>query len=304
MQLFYLKGSDSLTSSVSTQVSKQTNIFTRFLVKIDWDKIFSNMVAITLSLILLSIFFLIVHWFGKKIIIHSFKRAKINDHLSTNRISTIYTLSLNIFHYCILFFYFYAILSVIGIPVGTLIAGAGIFSVALGLGAQGFVKDIVTGFFILLEQQFDVGDEVKIDTVSGTIHAVGLRTTQIIDYDGTLHFIPNRNITIVSNLSRNDMRALIDIYFDPSSDIQKMTTIIKDINQRLAPKYKEITQGPTILGTVDNGNGILSFRVVIYTKNGAQYTVQRAFLTEYLETLTQKGFKINNSPVNLAATTK
>lgn len=304
MKLFYLKESNLVTSSVSSQVSKQTNILTHFLTKIDWDKILSTFITTTLSLILLSILFLILHWTGKKIISHSFKRAKINDHLSTNRISTIYTLSLNIFHYFILFFYFYAILSVVGVPVGTLIAGAGIFSVALGLGAQGFVKDIVTGFFILLEQQFDVGDEVKIDAISGTIHAVGLRTTQIIDYDGTLHFIPNRNITVVSNLSRNDMRALIDIYFDPSSDIQKMTAIIKDINQELAPKYEEITQGPTILGTVDNGNGILSFRVIVYTKNGAQYAVQRAFLTEYLEVLNQKGFKINNSPISLASATK
>ncbi|MFT9191073.1 MAG: mechanosensitive ion channel family protein, partial [Liquorilactobacillus sp.] len=83
MQLFYLKSSDSVTSGVSTQVSKQTNILTHFIIKIDWDKIFSTMITITLSLILLSIFFLILHWLGKKIISHSFKRAKINEHLST-----------------------------------------------------------------------------------------------------------------------------------------------------------------------------------------------------------------------------
>lgn len=299
MLLFYLKNSDSVTKNVSTQFSKQTSVLTHFLTKINWDSIFSKIITSTLSIFFLSIFFLIVYWLGKKIIKHSFKRAKISDHLSTNRISTIYTLTLNIFHYCVLLFYFYAILSIIGVPVGTLIAGAGIFSVALGLGAQGFVKDIVTGFFILLEQQFDVGDSVKIDSISGTIHAVGLRTTQIIDFDGTLHFIPNRNITIVSNLSRNDMRALIDIYFDPSSDIQKMTSLINQVNQKLTPKYTEITQGPTILGTVDNGNGILTFRIIIYTKNGAQYEIQRTFLSEYIETLTQQGFKINNSPITL-----
>jgi small conductance mechanosensitive channel len=198
-----------------------------------------------------------------------------------------------------LFFYLYAVLSVLGIPVGTLIAGAGILSVALGLGAQGFVTDVVTGFFILLEQQFDVGDEVKIGSINGTIHAIGLRTTQIVDYDGTLHFIPNRNITIVSNLSRNDMRALIDIYFDPNEDITKMSKIIKNVNQELAPKYPEITQGPTLLGTIDNGHGQLALRVIIYTKNGAQYTVQRIFLATYLEELSKAGCKIANSPLNL-----
>ncbi len=120
-----------------------------------------------------------------------------------------------------MFFYFYAILSILGIPVSTLLASAGIVSVALGLGAQGFVTDIVTGFFILLEQQFSVGDVVKINTITGKIHAVGLRTTQVISDDGTLNFIPNRSITVVSNMSRNNMQAVIDIRLDPKKMLVK-----------------------------------------------------------------------------------
>ncbi|WP_281164320.1 mechanosensitive ion channel family protein [Liquorilactobacillus sicerae] len=300
MHFFYLaKDNGSLSSSVSKQMSQQTNIITHYFTNIDWDSVISKIVTTFLSIILLSILFFMINWIGKKLISRSFKHPKRSDHLSANRLQTIYTLSLNIFHYSILFFYFYAVLSILGIPVGTLIAGAGIVSVALGLGAQGFVTDVVTGFFILLEQQFDVGDEVKIGTISGTIHAIGLRTTQIVDYDGTLHYIPNRNITIVSNLSRNDMRALVDVYFDPNEDIQGMSAVIKQVNQQLAPNYPEITQGPTLLGTIDNGHGNLALRVIIYTKNGAQYTVQRDFLAAYLEKLTQAGYKIANSPLNL-----
>ncbi|GAJ27438.1 potassium efflux system KefA protein [Liquorilactobacillus sucicola DSM 21376 = JCM 15457] len=300
MQYFFLDAKNSsLTTDVSHQVSRQTNFLTSYFSSINWNQIISKMVTLLLSIILLSLFFILINWIGKRIIYRSFKTTRKNEHLTVNRINTIYTLSLNIFHYSVLFFYFYAILSVLGIPVGTLIAGAGIMSVALGLGAQGFVTDVVTGFFILLEQQFDVGDEVKIGQIEGTIHAIGLRTTQVIGYDGTLHFVPNRNITIVSNLSRNDMRALIDIYFDPTEDIQAMSLIIKQVNDKLTSHFPDITKKPTLLGTVDNGKGNLSLRVVIYTKNGAQYEIQRTFLAAYLEELRKAGFKINNSPLNL-----
>ncbi|MCC9882215.1 mechanosensitive ion channel family protein, partial [Streptococcus agalactiae] len=105
----------------------------------------------------------------------------------------------------------YWILSILGVPISSLLAGAGIAGVAIGLGAQGFLSDVVNGFFILLENQFDVGDIINVGTVSGTVTNVGIRTTQIHDFDGTLHFIPNRNITIVSNKSRSNMRAQIDI---------------------------------------------------------------------------------------------
>lgn len=302
MRYFFLDANNSsLTADVSHQVSRQTNFLASYFSSINWNQIISKIVTLFLSLILLSIFFIVVNWIGKRIIYRSFKTTRKNEHLTVNRINTIYTLSLNIFHYSVLFFYFYAILSVLGIPVGTLIAGAGIMSVALGLGAQGFVTDVVTGFFILLEQQFDVGDDVKIGQIEGTIHAIGLRTTQIIGYDGTLHFVPNRNITIVSNLSRNDMRAMIDIYFDPTEDIKAMSLIIKKVNARLTPHFPDITKKPALLGTVDNGNGSLSLRIIIYTKNGAQYEIQRTFLAAYLEELTKAGFKINSSPINLTS---
>ncbi len=178
---------------------------------------------------------------------------------------------------------------------------AGILSVALGLGAQGFVTDIVTGFFILLEEQFSVGEYVRLGNVQGTIHAVGLRTTQILGDDGALHFIPNRSITVVSNFSRNDMRALIDVLIDPNKDIKEMESIIGQVNEKLTPNYAEITEPPKILGTVDTGNGRLVLRVIIYTKNGAQASVQREFLSAYLAALNEAGFKIPIAPLNLSS---
>lgn len=288
------------TSLLTTPVVKDTNFLKNYLNNIDWDAAFSKLVATVISLVIVSFLFLIIHSFGKKIIKNGIKKGKLTKHWSQGRIDTIYTLSQNIFHYTILFFYFYAILSILGVPVGTLLAGAGIMSVALGLGAQGFVTDMVTGFFILLEQQFSVGDSVRIGTIEGTVHAVGLRTTQVLGYDGTLHFIPNRNITIVSNLSRNDMRALIDVRIDPKKDLNEMKALMNTVNEQLTPKFQaDITKPPVIVGTIDTGNGVLAMRVVIYTKNGAQVRIQAAFLAAYLEKLKEAGFVIPNPALNL-----
>ena len=87
---------------------------------------------------------------------------------------------------------------------------------AIGFGAQGFVNDVVTGFFILLEAQFDVGDVVKLGTISGTVTQPRVTYNCGKSYDGTVNFIPNRNITIVSNLSRSNMQVLYQIAVSPN----------------------------------------------------------------------------------------
>ncbi|WGN89657.1 mechanosensitive ion channel family protein [Ligilactobacillus faecis] len=301
---FLTTSQKSISSDVTKQVAKQTNILDNYIKNINWDNIITKILMTTISLVLISLLFLLLHSVGKKVIQRSFASAKNKDsHYSLGRLGTIYTLTQNIFHYCILFFYFYAVLSLLGIPVSTLLASAGIVSVALGLGAQGFVTDIVTGFFILLEQQFSVGDVVKINSITGTIHAVGLRTTQVVSDDGTLNFIPNRSITVVSNMSRNDMRAVIDIRLDPKKTNAEMKKVIEAVNQKISPTLPEIIKGPDILGVVDLGKGALVFRVIAYTKNGAQAKVQRTLLDQYLSALKQAGFEIPLSPLNLTSPT-
>ncbi|SEM96199.1 small conductance mechanosensitive channel [Ligilactobacillus sp. WC1T17] len=279
---------------------KGQNIIQKYFTNYNWDQMISTFLSTLFSLAVVSLLFFVIHTVGKKIIKKSFHTARKNTaDLALGRINTIYTLSMNIFHYAVLFFYFYAVLSILGVPVSTLLASAGIVSVALGLGAQGLVSDIVTGFFILLEQQFVVGDDVKIGTIEGTVSAIGLRNTQITGYDGTLHFIPNRSITIVSNMSRNDMRVLVDIRLDSNKDLEKMKQIVASVNQELTPKLSDLTKQPQILGTVDLGSGDLVLRVIAYAKNGAQYAISRQLRDSYLDALKDHGFDIPTSPLSL-----
>lgn len=274
--------------------SSLQHLWSKFIEHYDWEKLLNTVTSRLFQFILLSILFLIIRWVGKAIIQKAFNKYRDSKlaTVSANRTDTIHSLVLNIFTYIILFFWIYALLTLIGVPVGTLIAGAGIFSLALGLGAQGFVSDIVTGFFILLEQQLDVGDAVKINAIEGTVTAIGLRTTQVTSYDGTLNFIPNRNIQIVSNLSRNAMRALIEIKVNPNTPIDDITKIIKEVNEQLTPKFPEITKGPTYLGTSISADGHLALQVIVYTTPGEQFTVQRAFLSAYLRAIREAGISL------------
>lgn len=296
--------STMLEKAKEPKIAKEPGIWIQFLKQVNWNQIISIIITKAIILVTICITFLIINSLGKKLIrkliLHTTKNNKNNNYIPDGRIRTIYTLVNNTFRYTMLFFLIYALLSLFGIPVGTLIASAGIASVALGLGAKGFVTDVVNGFFILLEQQFVVGDIVKIAGSQGTVSAIGLRTTQLISDDGILHFIPNREITTVDNLSRNPMQAVINMRIEPSTDIQKMTIIVKKANQHLAPNDKNIIDGPTIQGPVDIGDGELIFRVVITVKNGTQAATRRKFLHTYLEALNNAGIKIPTNPLDLA----
>ena len=274
------------------ETPKQVSVWMKLVAKIDWQQIVLNIGGKIIEIILFSALFWIIDRIGKHLIHHVFiANANTADNAS-NRLSTIFTLLLNIFHYIIMFFWLYAILSVLGVPVGTLIASAGIFSVALGLGAQGFVSDIVTGFFILLEDQFDVGDYVKIETVEGTVSAMGLRTTQITSADGTLNFVPNRKILIISNQSRNDMRVLIDLHITASTPAPELTEAIAGTNKKLVPQYPDIIGEPDIQGVTTQSDGTLVFRVQFYVKNGMQFAIQRDFLAAYLAAAKEAGIQL------------
>lgn len=266
------------------------NLFQR----VDWEKFLQNIAGTVFQLVLLTIVLLLINWIGKKIIRHIFKTGLRNTKasISPKKLDTIYTIVLNIFKYVLLFFWIYAILSAIGIPVGTLIAGAGIFSLAIGLGAQGFVSDMVNGFFILLEQQISVGDTIKINNIEGRVTYVGIRTTQIQSVDGTLNYIPNRSITVVSNKSRNNMQALVEIPISSTAPFDEITKIIEDINRNLDLTALQITKAPAILGFSNQNDGTLTIQVATYTKPGAQFKAKNVLLEKYLTA-------IQNAQINL-----
>lgn len=250
--------------------------------------IFSKLVSLILLLVFFTIFREVANRLFEKAIAKSFSYSRQTE----ARKKTLSKLIHNVLNYVLYFLLVYWILSLLGIPVSSLLAGAGIAGVAIGLGAQGFLSDVVNGFFILFENQFEVGDTVNIADIEGTIASVGIRTTQVRGFDGTLNFIPNRSITIVSNKSRGNMRALIEIPLFSDTDLQKVTNIIKAVNTKALPLYPQIVGQPNILGPQISPNGQFTFRVTLFVENGEQYLIYHTFYQLYIEALLKEGIAL------------
>lgn len=267
------------------------------LPSIDWET-FSTKLLEKIGLFLLLWVFVIL---GKKFI-HFIIRQTMDSKLSLKlqspaRKQTMVRLLENLTDYLLYFLSLYWSLLIIGVPVSSLLAGAGIAGIAVGLGAQGFLTDLINGFFILFEQQFDVGDSVIIGNVSGIVASVGIRTTQVRGFDGSLHFIPNRHITIISNHSRGHMRALIDIPLFANADLSKIYQIIESINEKEVKNYPAIVKEPSIMGPQTNANGQFVFRIAIFTQHGQQAQIYNTFFGLYQEALIKEGVELPTTHV-------
>ncbi|WP_056969137.1 mechanosensitive ion channel family protein [Lacticaseibacillus thailandensis] len=279
------------SQSVTTTVTKADHWFNR----IDWANIQATVISRAILIAIASVLFFLLNRGGKYLIRRIFSHYE-NSQLAGSRFATVKMLILNIYGYVIIFFYLYTLLSILGIPVGTLLAGAGIVGIAVGLGAQGFISDIVNGFFIILEGQLDVGDSVKLGDISGTVRAVGLRTTQVVSSDGTLNYIPNRNITIVQNLSRNAMISLVDLPVGGASDSSSIETVVKAVNAKLVPEEQDLIKEPELVGLVPSQWGNLVYQVRLTAKPGTQAAVRARFLTAYVDALQAAGIAVRTAP--------
>ncbi|HEO7143657.1 TPA: mechanosensitive ion channel family protein [Streptococcus agalactiae] len=264
----------------------------KFIDHLDVEEVLFTFFTKLISILLLIIAFVIVRQVINYLFEKTVNRSLAFSRQKVARQKTLAKLSHNVLNYTLYFFLFYWILSILGVPISSLLAGAGIAGVAIGLGAQGFLSDVVNGFFILLENQFDVGDIINVGAVSGTVTNVGIRTTQIHDFDGTLHFIPNRNITIVSNKSRSNMRAQIDIPLFVHTNLDQISDIVTKINEEYVSKHPAIVGEPTVFGPTTNANGQFVYRINIFTQNGAQFDIYAEFYKLYQKAILEEGIDL------------
>lgn len=264
----------------------------KFIDHLNVEEVLFTFFTKLISILLLIIAFVIVRQVINYLFEKTVNRSLAFSRQKVARQKTLAKLSHNVLNYTLYFFLFYWILSILGVPISSLLAGAGITGVAIGLGAQGFLSDVVNGFFILLENQFDVGDIINVGTVSGTVTNVGIRTTQIHDFDGTLHFIPNRNITIVSNKSRSNMRAQIDIPLFVHTNLDQISDIVTKINEEYVSKHPAIVGEPTVFGPTTNANGQFVYRINIFTQNGAQFDIYAEFYKLYQKAILEEGIDL------------
>jgi small conductance mechanosensitive channel len=170
------------------------------------------------------------------------------------------------------------VLQVVRINIGPLLASAGVVGLAIGFGAQTLVHDVINGFFILMENQYDVGDVVKISNVTGTVERMTLRRTVLRDADGSLYTIPNSQIAVVSNLTRDWTQSSVHVAVSYQENSDRVISLLQEVGTELRndPQYRDLlVADPLVPGIERISPGEVDYLLLIKTKPGAQYQVMR-----------------------------
>lgn len=187
------------------------------------------------------------------------------------------------------------ILGELGIQLGPLLATAGIGALAVGFGAQSLVKDVISGFFIILENQYRIGDAIEVAGVSGLVESVSLRRTVLRDLEGKVHTIPNGEIKIVSNLSKEWARSVLDVGISYREDVDHVLEILGQIGSELAaeePWKSAILEPLQVFGVERFGDSQLVIRVVVKTVPLKQWEVGRELRKRIKIRFDEKGIQI------------
>ena len=244
-------------------LEKNTNIF---LDKLTNPDLWIKYGFIALKIIIIIILSSIIIRVGKAAIGRIFKRrSNVPLQFSERREATLIKLLQNILTYTVYFIAIVMILSSLNIDVTGILAGAGILGLAVGFGAQNLVKDVIGGFFIIFEDQFSVGDYVRIGEFEGTVNEIGLRTTKILNWTGELYILQNGNITEVTNFSLHNSVAVVDIYLGYQADLKKVESLIENLLETMPEKYEQIVETPTVLGIQQMGASEIVLRVTAET---------------------------------------
>ena len=215
---------------------------------------------------------------------------KIKEKGSYNRIVTVTNLIRRIIKVILIFIGVTIVMSVFNISIAPIIATLGVFSLAIGVGAQSLVKDFINGFFIIFEDQYSVGDLVEIGDIEGVVEYLGLRVTKIRDFDKILHVIPNSNISIISNKERANIRTKIEFYLDNSCDPDFVEEKIKAAIEKYRD-HEDMVIGPNLWGVTENGKDAYKMALVYYTRQGRQYDLEYALRSEILKTMQRENIK-------------
>lgn len=167
------------------------------------------------------------------------------------------------------------VLGELGFQLGPLIAGAGVLGMAIAFGAQSLVKDVITGFFIILEDQFAVGDVIQTGALKGTVEMIGLRSTRLVSWTGEVHIIPNGMITNVTNYSIGTALAVVDLPFSNTRKLEDSIELLEKAMLDLKEKHEEIEQVPNVLGIQSLTASEYVIRIAVECQPGARSEAER-----------------------------
>ncbi len=230
---------------------------------------------------------------ASKLINRTLQNKRINHiYSSDRRANTLGQILTKAAKYTLYFIGIIIALEEFNINTSSILATAGIGGIAIGFGAQSLVKDIITGFFILMEDQYSVGDLVKIDSYEGYVEELGLRVTKLRAFNGELHIIPNSTIQVVTNSSKGAMRALVKVFVSIDEDIDKVIKALEQVCKDIKNSNENIIDGPTVLGVTELGEYNVGITIVAKAKADTQWSVEREIRKKVKEKFDQDNIKL------------
>lgn len=249
-----------------------------------WQDLGVTLLRIMIILLIGRVMIWLIHKAINRVVI---ERANKRPAHHARRMTTVGKLLNNVSSYMIYFIVGMLLLSEMGINLGPLLAGAGVVGIAIGFGAQSLVKDIITGFFIILEDQFAVGDVIQTGTFKGTVEVIGLRTTKIQSWTGEVHIVPNGMINQVTNFSIHNSLAAIDVSISYEADVEKTQDIIEETMRTFM--HEHLVKQPEVLGLQLVSGDSVNLRIIAECEPTMQAVVARAMNREIKDALDRNG---------------
>ncbi|MGE5372963.1 MAG: mechanosensitive ion channel family protein [Solirubrobacterales bacterium] len=209
------------------------------------------------------------------------------------RVATLTSLLQSIVMYIIYFVAGIMVLQELHVQTSSILASAGIIGLAAGLGAQNLIRDVIAGFFILLEDQYAVGDYIRIDGLTGFVREVGLRSTRLVDGNGDTHIIPNGQISKVTNHNRTDRKAVVDVPVLYQYEWDQIQRILNEIAQETSG-FDYVRQTPQVVGITDFTNDRMMIRMEAMTLPGRQGELEREIRAQIKRRFDQEGIGFKN----------
>jgi small-conductance mechanosensitive channel len=184
------------------------------------------------------------------------------------------------------------LLSTLGVDITPLLASAGVAGLAVTLGAQTLIKDLIGGVLVLVENQYVVGDAIQVGDVTGSVEQLTLRTTHVRDLNGYLHIIPNGEVRIIANLSRDWSRAMVDVGVAYEEDLDRVMGLLETLAEAFARDEEfqsRLLETPQVLGPLSLGDWAINVRMMVKTPPGEQWAVGRELRKRVNATFIREG---------------
>ncbi|MDQ0091889.1 small conductance mechanosensitive channel [Paenibacillus anaericanus] len=248
-----------------------------------WQSVLFAGLRVLLIFILTRIFIKIIH----RLIDQSLeRREKSRLQMNPRRFITVGELLKNITSFTSNLIMLMLVLGEFGFKLAPLLAGAGVLGLAVGFGAQSLVKDVITGFFVILEDQFAVGDVIQTGTLKGTVEMIGLRSTRLVSYTGEVHIVPNGLITNVTNYSLGNALAVVDLPFSNKMKLEESISMLRKAMLDLKENNNNVEQVPNVLGIQSLTANEFVLRIAVECPPGSKGEMERliqAYAKEALE---------------------